>query len=466
MRTKHKTALITVTIFCVLTVVGAWAMFHGRELRYRTAPVQHGDVNVAVSATGNPNAVVTVQVGSQVSGSVVALYADFNSKVTKGQLIARIDPAPFQAKVDQARASLEAAQASVANGEAVEQQAMANIQSAMSSLAAAKANVVKAQAAVDDAKSKVDRRVALVAKNADSKEDLETAQTTYKSAVAELDAAGAQQHAAEESVKAVQAQLNVAKSLVASNEAQVKQYAAALQAANLDLEHTKIVAPVDGVVVARNVDVGQTVAASLAAPTLFQIAQDLTKMQVDTNVSEADVGRIQVNQPATFTVDAYPGRVFKGAVTSIRKAPINVANVVTYDAVIGVSNEDLALFPGMTASVKIMVNQRKDVLRVPNAALRYHPGSETVPSAIASTGRKGAVPEKAVWVLDKNNRQTRVVVTTGETDGTFTEITGGNLNDGDRVIVAVLSNTPSSPSSYSGSPGSQPGGGRGRGPGF
>jgi HlyD family secretion protein len=425
--------------------------------------VQHGDVDVAVSATGNPNAVVTVQVGSQVSGTVVALYADFNSKVTKGQLIARIDPAPFQARVDQARASLEAARASVANAEAVEQQAMANIQSSMSSLAAAKANVVKGQAAVDDAKSKVDRRVVMVAQGADSKEDLETAQTTHKSALAELDAVNAQQHAAEESLKAVQAQLDVAKSLVASSEAQVQQNAAALQAANLDLEHTKIIAPVDGVVVARNVDVGQTVAASLAAPTLFQIAQDLTKMQVDTNVSEADVGRVQVNQPATFTVDAYPGRIFKGVVTSIRKAPINVANVITYDAVIGVSNEDLALFPGMTANVKILVNERKDVLRVSNAALRYHPGSKTVPSANASTGRKGAPPEKAVWVLDQDNQERRVVVTTGETDGTFTEITDGNLKDGNRVIVAALGTTPSAPSA---SPGSPTGGGRGRGPGF
>jgi HlyD family secretion protein len=216
-------------------------------------------------------------------------------------------------------------------------------------------------------------------------------------------------------------------------------------------------------VVARNVDVGQTVAASLAAPTLFQIAQDLTKMQVDTNVSEADVGRIQVGQTATFTVDAYPGRVFKGVVTSIRKAPINVANVITYDAVIGVSNEDLALFPGMTANVKILVSQRKDVLRVPNAALRYHPASETAVPAGASQRSKGALPEKAVWTMDANNHQQRVAVIAGETDGTFTEITGGNLKDGDRVIVAALGNA-SRPSDSNSTP--QPGSGRGRGPGF
>src|SRR5215470_4372883 len=413
MRKKNKVTLILAAAVCVTVALGAWS-FRGRDVQYRTTPVQHGDVNVAVSATGNPNAVVNVQVGSQVSGTVVALFADFNTKVKKGQLIARIDPAPFQARVDQAQASLDAAYGSVANAEAVQQQALANIQSAASALAAAKANVVKAQAAVDDAKSKVDRRVTLVADGSDSKEDLETAQTTYKSALADVDAVVAQEHAAEESVKAAQAQLNVAKSLVATNEAQVKQYTAALEAAKLDLEHTKIIAPVDGVVVARNVDVGQTVAASLAAPTLFQIAQDLTKMQVDTNVSEADVGRVQIGQPATFTVDAYPGRVFKGVVTSIRKAPLNVANVITYDAVIGLSNEDLARFPGMTANVKITVSQRKNVLRVSNSALRYHPPAESAPTGSGTAGRRGAAPEKAVWVLDTSNDAQRLVVSTGE----------------------------------------------------
>ena len=169
----------------------------------------------------------------------------------------------------------------------------------------------------------------------------------------------AQQHALEDSVKVAQAQLKVANSVLTANQEQVKQFSAALQSAQIDLDHTKITAPVDGVVVSRNVDVGQTVAASLAAPTLFLIAQDLTKMQVDTNVSEADVGRVRVGQQATFTVDAYPGLVFRGHVTSVRKAPINVQNVITYDAVIGVSNPDLKLFPGMTANVKILVDQRR-----------------------------------------------------------------------------------------------------------
>jgi HlyD family secretion protein len=264
----------------------------------------------------------------------------------------------------------------------------------------------------------------------------------------------AQQHAVEDNLKVAQAQLKVANSVLAANQSQVKQFAAALQSAQIDLEHTKITAPVDGVVVSRNVDVGQTVAASLAAPTLFLIAQDLTKMQVDTNVSEADVGRVRANQPATFTVDAYPGRTFTGTVTSIRKAPINVQNVITYDAVIGISNLDLSLFPGMTANVKIFVNQRVNVLKVPNAALRYRPGSGT--AAVAGKGTGKSAPEKAVWTLDANNKPQRVVVTTGETDGNYAEVTSGALKDGDRVIIAAVEPVAATPSTTTG----------GRGPGF
>ena len=461
---QRKTVVIVAAVAVVAAGVGTWAVIGGQAgIQYRTATVEHGDINVAVSATGNPNAVVTVQVGTQVSGVILALFADFNTKVTKGQLIARIEPAPFQAKVDQAQANLDASRAAVANAQAVIQQAMAGIQAANSSLAAAQANVVKGVAVAEDAKVKVDRRVIMVKQGADSKEDLETAQTTYQSAVADNSALVAQQHAAEDSVKVAQAQLKVANSLLAASQAQVKQFTAALQSTQLDLDHTKITAPVDGVVVSRNVDVGQTVAASLSAPTLFLIAQDLTKMQVDTNVSEADVGRVRVNQPATFTVDAYPGQVFTGTVTSIRKAPINVANVITYDAVIAVSNLDLKLFPGMTANVKIMVNQRLNVLKVPNAALRYHPASETAPASAGKTVRKGAAPEKAVWTLDADNKEQRVVVTTGESDGAFTEVATGGLKDGDRVIVAAVAKT--APAS-GGSPGAQTGGKGGRGPGF
>ena len=255
-----------------------------------------------------------------------------------------------------------------------------------------------------------------------------------------------QQRATEDNGKVAQADLKVADTQLTANQAQVKQFEAALRSAQIDLAFTYIKAPVDGVVVSRNVDVGQTVAASLAAPTLFQIAQDLTKMQVDTNVSEADVSRVRVGQSATFTVDAYPGRIFTGAVTSIRKAPINVQNVITYDAVVGVSNADLNLFPGMTANVKILVDQRPNVLRVLNAALRYHPARS--PAAAGGQGAgKAATPDQAVSVMDPNNKQRRVTITTGQSDGTYTEVTGGGLKDGDRVIVAELVKAGATPSS-------------------
>ncbi len=458
MSIPRKTIVLTGGVACILAGLATWVWLDGRStVQFRTATVEHGDLNVTVSATGNPNAVVTVQVGSQVSGNILALFADFNTKVTKGQLIAQIDPAPFQTKVNQAQATVASARAAVANSQAVVQQALAGIQAANSSLAAVRANVVKAQAIAEDAKVKVDRRVIMVRQGADAKEDLETAQTAYASAVADHKALVAQQQAVEDSVKVAQAQLTVATSLVTANQAQVQQFTAALQSAQIDLDHTNIKAPVDGVVVSRNVDVGQTVAASLAAPTLFLIAQDLTKMQVDTNVSEADVGRVRVNQPATFTVDAYPGQMFSGTVTSIRKAPINVQNVITYDAVIGVSNAELKLFPGMTANVKILVNRRPNVLRVPNAALRYHPASGTAASAGKGLG-KGVAPEKTVWVLDTGSEPRRVVVTTGETDGAYTELTTGAVKDGDRVVVAALAKA--APAS-SGSPAAS-----GRGPGF
>jgi HlyD family secretion protein len=459
---QKKTVLLTVTAACAVAGLGAWALLRNSSgVQYRTATVSHGDINVTISATGNPNAVVTVQVGSQVSGIVMALYADFNTKVTKGQLIARLDPASLQSKVDQAQANLEAARATAANAQAGVQKAQAAIQAANASVAAALANVVKAGVATQDAKIKGDRRVQLAKDGIFSQEDADTAEATYHTAAADQDAFTAQQRAAEDNGKVAQADLKVAATQLTATQAQTKQFEAALQSAQIDLAYTYIKAPVDGVVVSRNVDVGQTVAASLSAPTLFQIAQDLAKMQVDTNVSEADVGRVQVGQPATFTVDAYPGRTFTGAVTSIRKAPINVQNVITYDAVVGVSNADLKLFPGMTANVKILVDQRPKVLRVLNAALRYHPASEAPAAAGGGAGAaKAATPGPAVSVMDPNDNQRRVTIKTGQSDGTYTEVVSGALKDGDRVIVAELVTAGAAPSSAVSSPRA------GKGPGF
>ncbi|HYL38153.1 MAG TPA: efflux RND transporter periplasmic adaptor subunit, partial [Bryobacteraceae bacterium] len=259
-------------------------------------------------------------------------------------------------------------------------------------------------------------------------------------------AAQADQLAAQDNVDAAKADLEATRTQLASSEAQVKQTTAALEQTRLDLEHTYIRAPVDGVVVARNVDVGQTVAASLQTPTLFQIAQDLTKMQVDTNVSEADVGRVKVGQPVTFTVDAYPGQVFKGQVAQIREAPINVQNVITYDVVIAVANPDLKLFPGMTANEKILVDTHGDVLKVANAALRFQP-SAAAPNPgggkPGSAGSRKAAASQTIWALQASGKLKPVVVTLGLTDGNFTEITG-DLKEGDQVVVAAFSTSGSS----------------------
>ncbi|HUI77022.1 MAG TPA: efflux RND transporter periplasmic adaptor subunit [Bryobacteraceae bacterium] len=454
---RRTKVLIAIAGLALFLGTGAWALLRGQGgVQYRTAPVDYGTVADAVSATGTPNAVVTVQVGSQVSGNISELDADFNSKVTKNQVVARIDPQEFQARVDQAKATLNAAQASVGNAQAQMEKNQADVASAQAAVANAKAAALKAQSATSDAKSKMDRRVELVNEGVMSKEDGETAQTTYAQAAAELDSANAQIVAAQDSVSSAQAQVKVDQALINSAQAMVKEDQAGLEQAQADLDHTYIRTPVTGVVVARNIDVGQTVAASLQAPTLFQIAEDLTKMQVDTNVSEADVGRVKVGMPATFTVDAYPGQVFHGTVTSIREAPINVQNVITYDAVISVANPDLKLFPGMTANVKILVEQHDSVLKVPNAALRYRPTD-----APAAGKRKASANQSTLYVLDASGHPKPVQVTLGITDGSYTEVTGGGLQQGDRVITASLSSKPATTSSAAATPFGGSSGGRG-----
>jgi HlyD family secretion protein len=442
-----------------LLSLGGWTVLHGRgNVEYRTAPVVRGNIAYTVSATGSANAVVTVQVGSQVSGNILALYADFNSRVRKGQLVARIDPQVFQAKVDQAKASLEAANAAVVNARASVQKSQADLANSNAGVANAKALVLKAKVAVQNARINLDRQLALYKDRVTSVQDRDTAQAAYDSAVADQQAAEAQQQASVERVASSQADLEVARTQLLSAQAQVKQWQASLAQAQLDLSHTYILAPVDGTVVARNVDVGQTVAASLQAPTLFQIAQDLTKMQVDTNISEADIGRVRVGQPATFTVDAYPGEVFRGQVSQIRKAPINVQNVVTYDAVVAVANPELKLFPGMTANVRILVDRRSNVLLVPNAALRFRPpeavGTRAAAGPSRQAGRSGQVPEATVWVLDASGKPSPVQVRTGLSDGNYTEITGGDLKEGAQVLVADLSR---SVAAAAGSPGGRRG---------
>ncbi len=397
--------------------------------------MDRGDIDSTVTTTGNLNAVITVQVGSQVSGNIIALYADFNTKVRKGQLVAEIDPAPFKASVEQATATLNAAKATVITAQATLAKSQSDLATAEANVASQKANLVKAQSAVELARVESERRKNLLQTGSTSQEDADTARANYEQAMAGVDAARAEINAAQASAESAGKAIDVSRNQLDQAQAIVAQDRAILAQAQLNLDHTRIVAPVDGTVQSRNMDVGQTVAASFQAPVIFLIAQDLTKMQVDTNVDEADVGPIRLDQPATFTVDAYPGKTFRGRVAQIRLAPINVQNVITYDVVVEVSNSDLKLFPGMTANVTILTGHVANVLRVPKAALRFRP-------ATASKTASATV----VYALNAQGEPEAVAVETGLSDVNRVEIAGGKLQEGQGVITGMAGSAGASPS--------------------
>jgi HlyD family secretion protein len=367
---------------------------------YQTATVTRGPITQAVTATGTLNPVVNVQVGSQVSGNIAKLFADFNSEVKAGQTVAQIDPMLFQAAVTQAEGDL-----------------------------------ASAQAALELAKVNATRTEQLFKQKISSQQD--------------LDQAMANLHQAEANVKIKEGALDKAKA---------------------DLDHCTITSPIDGVVISRSVDVGQTVAASLQAPVIFQIANDLAKMQIDSNVAEADVGMVQVGQDVDFTVDAFPTQTFHGKVVQVRNAPITVQNVVTYDTVIGVSNPDLKLKPGMTANVSIIIARKDNVLQIKNAALRYRPADAGPPPSQSTASQGGSRPagamrqgmgrreqktsERTVYLLS-GSRLTPVQIKTGISDGVVTEVVEG-LKEGDLVVTAEMAaksqpaSTPANP--FSGGP--------------
>jgi len=386
---KRVVSLIVVAVLVSGAVWGyLYAQSRGSVPKYRLVRVERGPLTAAVSATGNLNAVITVQVGSQVSGQIKDLLVDFNSIVKKNQVIARIDPDIFVAKVNQAKADLDSAKATVLNQEAQIERARADVGNARAAFAEAKAQTAKAQVAVVDAKRDFDRKTELFARKLIARSDLDSSQAAHDSSLAQVESAKAHEQALDSAIQSATAQLRVAQAMLVSARAQVDQKNAALKQAQVDLDHTTIQAPVDGVVVSRQVDVGQTVAASLQAPVLFTIAQDLTKMQVETSVDEADIGRLKLEDRANFTVDAFPGETFTGTVTQIRKAALVVQNVVTYTVIVGVENPSGKLMPGMTANVKLVVAQKTNALKVPNSALRFRPAGTD--AATAGTATPGA----------------------------------------------------------------------------
>jgi HlyD family secretion protein len=369
--------VLVIAILAALVIIFAWVYplgeRAGQEGSYRLAQVEKGPIVSAVSSSGSLNAVITVQVGSQVSGQIKELFADYNSEVSKGQIIARIDPENFEARVLQAQAELDVARANVSIQQAAVERARAELKNSHEAFAAAKAQTEKAGVAVADTRRDLDRKQRLFKGNIISESEIDKTIAAHDQALAQLSAARAEQRAQASLVGSREASIRMAEAQVEHSLAQVKQRHAALHQAEVDLEHTIIRSPVDGVVIQRNVDIGQTVAASLQAPTLFTIAQDLRQMQVETDLDEADIGRILVGQPASFTVDAFPGKEFSGVVKQIRMASMTVQNVVTYTVVVSADNPEQRLLPGMTANVKIVVDERHSALKVPNAALRFQP---------------------------------------------------------------------------------------------
>jgi HlyD family secretion protein len=400
---------------------------------------------------------VDVQVGSQVSGNIKALYADFNTKVTKGQLVALIDPEAFQAQVDQAQAALSSVHSATMTLAAQVTKANADVAGTVASGKGAESIVAKDRANELNAKTLWQRADALFAGGLISQQDRDSAKATYDAAQAQTAADQAQIDASKQTTQSAQAQVQVAQSQLTSGRAQERQAQAVLDQAKINLAHTRITAPVDGTVIARRMDVGQTVAASFAAPTIFEIAQDLTKMQLDTNVDESDIGTITLGQSATFTVDAYPGTTFRGQVSNVRKAPIIAQNVVTYDVVITVPNPDLKLFPGMTANAKVLTAKLEDTLKVPNAVLRLHPSA----AMLKQLGMAPPQGGKATIYAAHGGKLQAVPVTFGLSDGKFTAVTSGNLQSGELVVLRFTSSAVA-PSASTPSPG----GGSRRGPGL
>jgi len=371
-----------ILLFCIVACAAVAGWFFLRRpvpaaLEYRTGAVERGAVVMAVRATGKVNAVSLVEVGTQVSGTVSEIFADFNDPVKAGQIIARIDPALLHAQMEQASANLKLA----------------------------RAGVLRARAVLEEARRTRDRNRVLAAKKLISESDMDTSEMQFRSADAGL----------------------------AEAEAKVAQASAALRQSETNLRYTSIVSPVDGVVISRKVDVGQTVAASFQTPTLFTIARDLTKMQIDASVDEADIGRVREGQDVGFTVDAHPDATFAGRVVQVRLAPTTAENVVTYTVVIHVDNPHFRLKPGMTANVSIITDRRADVVKVPGAAVRFVPrGKDVRTQTVRGTDGKKA---SAVWIL-KDGSPEPVPVVTGISDGLFVEIVSGDVRPGQQVIVS------------------------------
>jgi HlyD family secretion protein len=520
----------------VLLAAAAFYFWGGQSSapQYLTTKVERGNLRNTVTATGALQAVTTVQVGSQASGTISALYADFNSTVKQGQVVAQLDPSVSKAQVDQARANVQQARASlqqaissvagsragVSDAQAKMAAAKSAVQNNQSGTTSARANLAVLKAQLDDAKAYLNQQNYLLKSGVIAQRDYDLANTAYQSALAKYNqgeaqvqqavlseqssaSSGVQQSQAQ--VQQSQAQVQQTQAQVQQAQAQVQQAEAALRLAEVNLAHTTITSPIDGIVVSRDVNVGQTVAASLSAPTLFTIAKDLTQMQVIANIDQADIGLVEQAKSVKFSVDAFPGKDFDGKIEQMRLNPQNVQNVVTYNVVIDVNNPDQKLKPGMTANLTITIDERNNVLKVPNSALRFTPtdasgqrlgrggdgsgsggqqrqgGQQQASPASGGQGQSGQADQNAgqqgqsnfapasapvlegqtriVWVLGQDGKPQARRIKIGLTDGVSTEVVDGKLVEGE---LAITGQTQSSATKSSNSNSAAPGFGGGQ----
>src|SRR6267378_2698316 len=489
----NKKLLMGGAAVAVLALAGYY--FWGNQSsapQYMTAKVERGNLRNTVTATGALQAVTTVQVGSQASGTISALNVDFNSKVKQGQVIAQLDPSVSKAQVDQARANLQQARASlqqsiasvagsragVSDAQAKALAARSTVLNNQSGVSGAQANLAVLKAQLDDALAFLKQQDYLMKSGVIAQRDYDLANTAYKTAEARYNQAAAQLNQAVLSQQS-SAGSGIAQSTaqVRQSQAQVQQAEAALRLAEVNLAHTTITSPIDGIVVSRDVNVGQTVAASLSAPTLFTIAKDLTQMQVIANIDQADIGLVEQAKSVKFSVDAFPGKEYDGKIEQMRLNPQNVQNVVTYNVVIDVNNPEQKLKPGMTANLTITIDERNNVLKVPNAALRFMPqdatgqrsgagagtgnwngqgrrnqqnGTSTGAPRTNTSGQSGNGGEsrfapatapvlegqtRLVWVLGQDGKPQSRRIKVGLSDGIATEVVEGNLQEGEMVIT-------------------------------
>ncbi|PXF57912.1 MAG: efflux RND transporter periplasmic adaptor subunit [Deltaproteobacteria bacterium] len=420
-----KTVIICILLFLITAIcLGIYLHISSQErFTFKTKEVVKGDIVRTISATGTVNPVTIVNVGAQVSGKVWRLFADFNSVVKKGDIVAKIDPELSERDMEEAEARLESARANLKS-------ALENISLAESRVTSADAGLKKGKADLLYVQREYERYVDLFKTELVSASERDQKESDYKQALAQVESAAAELNAQKANVASRRADYQAATSQVRSAEA-------ALNRARANLDYTIIRSPVNGTVVSREVDEGQTLTARMQTPVLFKIAEDLTKMQVNASIDEADIGCIKEGQKALFTVDAFPYTTFKGIVKQVRISPVIVQNVVTYDVVIDVENRDLKLKPGMTSNVTVTVEHRSDVIKVPNEALRFIPSGNIKIGKKAGRGHM-AGGSRLVWRMNREGNPEPVPIRTGMTDGEYTELVQGAIKVGEKLIIQAL----------------------------